>query len=59
MAAYAPSHHGVRSPGAACTKPFGGADTSGGFVDRVVAVGGDRLSFRLGRFIRIAGTCGG
>jgi signal peptidase I len=38
--------------GAACTKPFGGVDGSVRFVDRVVAVGGDRLSFRRGRLIR-------
>jgi signal peptidase I len=39
-------------PGAACAKPFGGADTSVRFVDRVVAVGGDRISFRSGRVVR-------
>src|SRR3954451_3944955 len=36
-------------PGAACAKPFGGPDTSVRFVDRVVGVGGDRISFRRGR----------
>ena len=39
-------------PGAACAKPFGGPDASVRFVDRVVAVGGDRVSFRRGRFVR-------
>jgi signal peptidase I len=38
--------------GAACAKPSGGADTSVRFVDRVVAVGGDRVSFRRGRVVR-------
>ena len=38
--------------GAACAKPFGGPDRSVRFVDRVVAVGGDRISFRRGRVIR-------
>ena len=39
-------------PRAACAKPFGGPDTSVRFVDRVVAVGGDRISFRRGRIVR-------
>lgn len=39
-------------PGEACAKPFGGPDTSVRFVDRVVAVGGDRISFRRGGFVR-------
>ncbi|RKQ90327.1 signal peptidase I [Solirubrobacter pauli] len=39
-------------PRAACTKPYGGPDTSVRFVDRVVAVGGDRISFRRGRVVR-------
>lgn len=38
--------------GAACTKPSGGPDTSVRFVDRVVAVGGDRIRFRRGRVVR-------
>ncbi len=37
---------------AACASPYGGADTSARFVDRVVAVGGDRISFRRGRVVR-------
>jgi hypothetical protein len=39
-------------PGAACAKPSGEADTSVRFVDRVVAVGGDRISLRRGRVVR-------
>ena len=39
-------------PGQPCAKPYGGADTSVRFVDRVVAVGGDRISFRRGRVVR-------
>jgi signal peptidase I len=38
--------------GAACTKPSGGPDASVRFVDRVVAVGGDRISFKRGRVVR-------
>ena len=39
-------------PRQACAKPHGGPDTSVRFVDRVVAVGGDRISFRHGRVVR-------
>jgi signal peptidase I len=39
-------------PGQPCAKPHGGPDTSVRFVDRVVAVGGDRISFRRGRVVR-------
>ena len=39
-------------PGQACAKPFGGADTALRFVDRIVALGGDRISFRRGRVVR-------
>jgi signal peptidase I len=39
-------------PGQPCAKPYGGPDTSVRFVDRVVAVGGDRISFRRGRVVR-------
>jgi signal peptidase I len=38
--------------GQPCAKPYGGPDTSVRFVDRVVAVGGDRISFRRGRVVR-------
>ena len=42
----------ARNKGQACAKPFGGPDTTVRFVDRVVAVGGDRISFRRGRVVR-------
>ena len=35
-----------------CVKPHGGPDRSVRFVMRVVAVGGDRVSFRRGRVVR-------
>ena len=35
-----------------CVKPFGGPDRKFRFVTRVVAVGGDRISLRRGRFTR-------
>jgi signal peptidase I len=38
--------------GASCATPYGGRDTSVRFVDRVVAVGGDRVSFRRGLVVR-------